>query len=367
MGALMAVLQALVLTPTVHGFSVINNPETIEPWSRIAEFSHDGSISCKDAQVIQWNSRDFDLQSPREWMEYLEATEEISGAYTVIRCDFSETKQWRIWGRDFHMKRLCQSYRALQANVTEEALELAMNTTEEILASLLNESFHILKEVTSYSNNVCTSMLTLLWQRGVKESSPAIVVRGHVFCSGKPAFAADRQDLPDPITATLVLSFGKKVLPNRYSHCPQAKLSSWCRQRRPLELEFQRNGEVLLTREVGGEIHILEGLTSNVFFIYSDDTLRTANNGVLEGYARNLVLDCSSKLGIQYDPAPIRSQDAILWKEIFLTSSIRLVMPVKQLLVPNEMGELRELWSTNGNDEFQTCNQLYRELLKENE
>lgn len=359
------IVVPLVLTPTVHGFSM-NNQGSIEPWSRIAEFSKEGPISCRDAcQVIQLDSRDFDLQSPREWMEYLESSEGMSGAYTVIRCDFSTNKHWRIWGRDFHINRLCQSYRALQVHVNEEALDSAMNTTDEIIANLLNESFHILNGEISHSNNVYTIMLTILWQKGVGESSSPIVIRGHVFCSGRAAVAGDKQHLPEPTTATLALPFGKKVLPNRYSHYPEAKLSSWCRQRRPLEQEFKRNGEVLLTREVRGEIHILEGLTSNVFFVYSDNKLRTANKGVLEGYAKSLVLDCASRLGIECDPAPIRVQDASLWREIFLTSSVRLLIPVKQVLVPNEMGELHEVWSTNENDKFQTCNQLYRELLKE--
>jgi Amino-transferase class IV len=101
---------------------------------------------------------------------------------------------------------------------------------------------------------------------------------------------------------------------------PESKLSAWC----PPAVAARRSvsydrGDLLLTRPVGEEVHILEGLSSNVFFIYTNNKLRTANDGVLKGYARKLVLDCAKACGLHYDQAPIGVQDAQIWCEVFLT------------------------------------------------
>lgn len=332
------------------------------------QVNKDGAISYRDCQEVELDSRLFDLSSPREWMEYVEATEGRSGAYTVIRCDLSSNNnKKRIWGRGFHKRRLCQSYCALEhvdVNNNKQQLDSAMNTTHVILESLWNQSLMIFNNTSDDDDTMYTIMLTILWQKRV-EPIRSILVYGHACCSGKPV-AANAHCISDPVTATLALSWSGKELPKRYNHHPEAKQSSWCRRRRPLEQTFKMNevGEVLLTKRVGDETHILEGLTSNIFFLYPDNKLRSANRGVLKGYARKLVLDCATRLGFPYDPTPVRVQDASFWKEVFLTSSIRLVVPVKQILAPNEAGEFHELWSANGYD-FSRGNLLYKELLKD--
>ena len=106
-------------------------------------------------------------------------------------------------------------------------------------------------------------------------------------------------------------------------------------------------GEVLLARAVddpdgAGEFHgieLLEGLTSNLFVVYRDGTLRTAaaEGSVLPGFARHLVLEAAEKLGLSYDETkPVLLQDAVdgLWSEVFVTSAIRLVVPVTSLSIP---------------------------------
>jgi len=351
---------------TAVAFSICkgtHDEKHIVPWSRIAQVNEGGSIICKECcEVVVTHNDSRDLTSPREWMEYLEATEGEGGAYTVLRCDFQKNKHWRIWGRDFHLKRLCQSYCSLQES--EEQLQKATETTNVILDTLLEQASLVLNKATADSTgDTYVVMMTILWQKGTLASP--IVVRGHSFCSGKPFVA--KESILDPVTAILALPFhDTKDLPNRYEHYPEAKLSSWCRRRRLLEQKFKVKGagEVLLTRKVGDDVYILEGLTSNVFFVYPNKTLRTANVGVLKGYARKLVLDCASKLGLQYDPTPIRIQDASVWKEVFLTSSIRLMVPVKQIFIPNEAGQFENLWSAD-ESAFPTSKLLYELLLKD--
>ena len=336
------------------------NDSSLMAWSRrIAEVNEIGSTECRDCSKVAHDGRVFDLESPREWMEYLEATQGQGGAYTVLRCDFQSGKRWKLWGRDFHMRRLLQSYCALaQTNVHEQHLESAIHTTDKILNALLEQA-SLVRNENDKDATMYVLMLTILWQQGTKAES--IVVRGHSCCSGKPI---DETRISNPITAVLALD--DRELPNRYNRMPEAKLSSWCRRRRSLENVFKVNGagEVFLTRQVKDkeDIEILEGLTSNVFFLYPDKKLCTADSGVLKGYARKLVLECAQNLGLHHDSTPIRIQDASLWKEIFLTSSVRLVVPVKQLLIPNERGELVTLWSAN---EFPTCMLLYQELMKD--
>jgi Amino-transferase class IV len=160
-------------------------------------------------------------------------------------------------------------------------------------------------------------MLTFLWQKGTKPSQ--ILLHGHACWSGKPDQLDDYN--PEPISTILVISSNHEQMPNHYSSNPESKVSAWCHQQWPLEEAFRVMGEILLTRPVGDDIHILEGLTSNIFFIYPNNKLLTASDGVLKGYAQKLVLDCAKACGLQYDLAPIRVQDAQIWHKVFLTSS----------------------------------------------
>lgn len=360
------VLWTLVLT--VWAFSA--PPDNRSPWSQIVEINAYGSLCYKDCHVKTLNDSSFDLTSPRQWMEYLEATKGRGGAYTVLRCDCTpNNNKRRIWGRDFHMNRLCQSYCTLIEStnqlVSQDQLDLAVNSTNAILDTLVEQATLTVNKAITNSHGWFTIMLTILWQRDTSKQQ-AILVRGHALCNGMPIATNDDQ-FPDAITATLAISYKEDDLPNRYNHYPEAKLSSWCRRRRPLEERFKVNGasEVVLTKRVGDEIHILEGLTSNIFFLYPHKKLRTANTDVLKGFARELVLDCAAKLGFEYDSSPIRIQDYNLWREIFVTSSVRLVVPIKRLLIPDEQkGDLFSLWTANDN-EHPTCKLFHKVLLKD--
>ena len=163
---------AFTIPSSTHG--------TMEPWNQIATIDMDGSIICQDCREVVAK---YDLSSPREWMEFLEATEGHGGAYTVIRCDYKQAS-WRVWGRDFHMKRLCQSYCALM-HVNEKQLSNITETTNVILDSLLEHASLILSTGAD-ANAMYTVMVTILWQNGTRDAST--LVRGHVCCSGTAVF-----------------------------------------------------------------------------------------------------------------------------------------------------------------------------------
>lgn len=84
--------------------------------------------------------------------------------------------------------------------------------------------------------------------------------------------------------------------------------------------------EVLLVAEDGT---ILEGSSSN-FFAILGGVLRTAEEGVLIGTTRNLVLACAEGL-LPIDRRPIRRADLPETAEAFLTSVSRVVLPVTQI------------------------------------
>jgi hypothetical protein len=323
----------------------------------MAELDKDGLLTCSDCNAVTRGSRKYDLTSPRQWLEFLEENDQESGAYTVLRCDYKKNA-WNIWGLDFHVNRLGESYCTLQS-VDKELLGNAKQSTNVIFDTLLEEAALFLKDADS--NSAYIIMLTFSWQKG--REPKRILVRGHASWSGKPGRLCEYN--PEPIAAVLALSCKHhEQMPNRYTNNPESKLSAWCRQRRPLEEAFHATGEILLTRPVREEVHILEGLTSNVFFVYPNNKVRTAEHGVLKGYARKLVLDCANVCGLHYDPAPIRVQDAHLWLEVFLTSSVRLIDPVETVSVPDEeSGEIRELWSDRNNDSPR-WRLLYQEMLK---
>ena len=145
-------------------------------------------------------------------------------------------------------------------------------------------------------------------------------------------------------------------LPSRGDN-PQAKVASWTRLRKNLENPetYKPAGvaEVLLVRPTTERRHeegvaaitgleLLEGLSSNFFVLYNNEeedettlTLRTAHYGVLHGYVRHLVLDVAETFdcGIRVSHEPILLQDVHRWKEAFITSSSRLIVPISRLLL----------------------------------
>jgi len=244
-------------------------------------------------------------------------------------------------------------------------------------------------------------MLAILWTKETSTNGPASTIR--VRAHGSMA------TVPSPRTGTLPVAMQACIalppaidddspskrdwtqLPNRYEHFPDAKDSSWCAERRPLEEMYKADGigEVILARAIDEKstgntnpsgIELLEGLTSNLFVVYKDGTLRTvaAGGNVLSGYARHLVLEAAKRLGIPHDDTkPVLLQDAIdgLWSEVFLTSSIRLMVPVNGIVLPEyvEGGDearitaFRQVWTgpaTNRSIGKLWVEALYQELFR---
>ncbi len=407
----------------------------LSTWSKIAEYdARSSSFRLIDTDDNSIESMSYNLVSPREWLEYCEARQREAfrdesqqqqqqdkssgGAYTVLRCDFQlDDESWRIWGNDFHFQRLGESFRSFLSQaglgVTEDMSEnelLALDSSRAAMNLLLEEAkatILINKIEEQKEKSIITVMLTLLWdldynRNGRDNDEIPLRVHGHAFSTMKASQPTSTEIVTNPnasvqavighlppsalesIAASHENFSSFDSLPNRYQNFPRAKLSSWCRKRRPLEEVFKTNGDigdVILTKPGGESVELLEGLTSNLFVVYPGKILQTApSEHVLGGYIRQLVLDSAEKCGYKVELGSISIGDARLWEQVFLTSSIRLIIPVHRMLLPGDQGDddqllkLETLWELPSNDEETTdddCHStptildvLYAELLK---
>lgn len=362
-----------------------------------------------------------DLSISRNWMENVEVNSDQGhpGAYDVIRCDLIKKKgsslgcTFQIWGADFHLDRLERSYEVLLNHIIKGDEEFEKDTkgptilvdknymkkarTESvsIMEALLNNmvdqrnetDFCVDETENSLNGNstVCEILkLTLFWTPSFVGSSALtqhVIVRGHCSSTGQ---VIEPHTLPKPITATLALPdlltevISKDEIPDRHI-CPNAKISSWSSKRRPLEQKetFMPDGvgEVLLLQQVKGTqaFHVLEGLTSNFFAIYKDGTIRTANDGILYGYVRHLVLKVAEEHGLKVNIThPILLEEACEWEECFITSSSRLIYPIEKVLIPdyahdnaNEPGlTWKMFWQERDGDNKKKWKKIYSSILK---
>jgi len=362
--------------------------------------------------------------SPRLWMEDIEQSEGYGGAYTVMRCEMigsdgsseGDGHRWKVWGQDFHLKRLRASYvgkhgmgqsAAAATGDGEEGVyfETSIAHTNALILDMLDQAGGMMKAemAAAAADTVPVVMLTVLWSKTAdSDDRLPIRVRAHGSITSVPSprhgklLSAGIQTsvaLP-PIINELTLQRDWSSFPNRYENRPDAKDSSWCRNRRPLEEMYKADeiSEVLLARPIDGAattrsiavgelggIELLEGLTSNLFVVYKDGTLRTAasEGNVLRGHARYLVLEAAERLGLRHDDTnPVLLQDAIdgMWSEVFITSAIRLVVPVTSMSVPEYKGEtkitnirsFRKIWASGSADnghERRWTEALYQDIV----
>lgn len=381
-----------------------NQPTLIDPttsnmgWCRTAFIQNNGDVSTEaiadfypttlhPTPFRQVGAQILDLTQSPDWMEYLEIQENRqddiggAGAYDTMRCDIvlsdigHAKERQKIWGLEYHIKRLQNSYLSILQPPNEEESEQglhplmdrshfdkAVQQSKDIISALMAEAEETVKLQTSEKDVLVNLFrLTLLWstpkELQIHEPSgnvfkDSILVRGHISGTGK---AMQLYGTPDHIVVSVaahtagnynVSNCTRGDLPTRYSN-PQSKVASWCRMRKQMEQPetYKPPGvsEVLMVRprldERGmSRLEVLEGLSSNFIVVYNDGTVRTATEGVLHGYVRQLVLDCASKVGLNFDNQPVFLDEANQWQEAFITSSSRLIYPISHILLPSKEG-----------------------------
>jgi branched-chain amino acid aminotransferase len=109
---------------------------------------------------------------------------------------------------------------------------------------------------------------------------------------------------------------------------PKAKLTHFLLETKNIRQELPADiNEVVMIGEDG---QMLEGLSSN-FFAIRNGTLWTADQDVLSGITRLMVLEIASRFNIPVKKEGINIGDIGLIEEAFITSASRLVLPVRKV------------------------------------
>jgi CTP:molybdopterin cytidylyltransferase MocA/branched-subunit amino acid aminotransferase/4-amino-4-deoxychorismate lyase len=109
---------------------------------------------------------------------------------------------------------------------------------------------------------------------------------------------------------------------------PRAKLTGFIATAAGFRARMPQGiNETLMVQEDG---IILEGLSSN-FFAKQAGVLRTAEQGVLTGITRAIVLDIARKLALPLEFEGVHTPQIPLLEECFITSASRAVLPVVQI------------------------------------
>lgn len=115
--------------------------------------------------------------------------------------------------------------------------------------------------------------------------------------------------------------------PNSARHNPEAKTTDWAIARKRLQDAMPPG--IYDTFLLDGDGYLLEGLASNVYAIIGG-TLHTADEGVLKGISRQIVLEIAPAV------LPVRLEKAHIsqipdMQEAFLSSSSRGIVPVVEI------------------------------------
>ncbi|CAI5535062.1 unnamed protein product [Closterium sp. Naga37s-1] len=130
------------------------------------------------------------------------------------------------------------------------------------------------------------------------------------------------------------------VVAGRPRKNPAAKDSAWARERAALEEVKRQQGaeEVLLVDSDGS---VLEGSTSNFFAVEAGGVVVTAEEGVLKGTIRSLILSVCQQQGVPVQLRAPQVGEAYKWQGAFISSTSRLLLPLDTLLLPSPQARAR--------------------------
>ena len=77
--------------------------------------------------------------------------------------------------------------------------------------------------------------------------------------------------------------------------------------------------------------HVTEGSTSNILAVRAGVLLRPPAGSALEGVTEGITLQLAGELGIALRQAALPLAEATTWDELFITSTNRRIMPVRQI------------------------------------
>lgn len=123
---------------------------------------------------------------------------------------------------------------------------------------------------------------------------------------------------------------GVKVKTNRLKRVnPKVKLTNFIKQSMA-EKQLIKNSGIEESIMVDSNGFLLEGVSSN-FFAIVENALYTAEENVLHGITRKILLEEAEKLNLRIHLQPINIKDLNLIDEAFITSTSRNVMPIQSI------------------------------------
>lgn len=160
-------------------------------------------------------------------------------------------------------------------------------------------------------------------------------------------------------TPVVVEARGK---PRRQAH---VKNTAWVEERRALEDARADDAEesILVGADAKGSTVLLEGLVTNFFVITREGSLQTADEHVLKGSVRKIVLECAEGLGIKTELKAPALSDIESFELCFLTNATKVLTPVVEIRFPTfpEMEDLRLPCSSQA---MRILNELRTEVIK---
>ncbi|KAG7375929.1 hypothetical protein PHYPSEUDO_014839 [Phytophthora pseudosyringae] len=247
-----------------------------------------------------------------------------AGVYTCARAKASSDLSTSLVEWSFHLQRLAAGLVTVDSNASQLKVDKLKMATHVLAASVATR--------WRAAETEEDGMLSVLWCPLPDSEDYGVAVH---MCP-----------MPTPkCLASTVLVHGEARANARCKH------TRWIEDRVPIEEHVaqlvEARGEpiheVLLSKVgPGGDRLLLEGLVTN-FFVVKDGKLHTADEGVLQGSTRELVLKACRDLSMPVVLEAPKLSERDSWQAAFVTSAVRVVIDVTRLLCAEGNGvALRE-------------------------
>ncbi|CAH0493160.1 unnamed protein product [Peronospora farinosa] len=234
------------------------------------------------------------------------------GAYTAART----VQQTKIFDYEAHICRLVESTIAMQTEkqlLVPSAVEKELRPRTEETMNAAMQAFKSLYEVDKdqeYKINV------LVCPTNGDTMSGQILADKDVFC---------HVGLLPPLRSEMV-----KLEVAGLPRCnAAAKDSAWVKERKAIYDRMAPDVEEVILMDPATR-HLLEGSQTN-FYAIQDGAVVTAEEGILKGTVRSLVLEICAENGIPVELKPPTVDDVEKWQGCFISSTSRLVLGAKSL------------------------------------
>ncbi|KAL3666730.1 hypothetical protein V7S43_008353 [Phytophthora oleae] len=233
------------------------------------------------------------------------------GAYTAART----VQQTKIFDYEAHIRRLVESTIAMQTEkqLTPSAVEKELRPRAEATMRAAMTAFKRLYEAQKdqeYKINV------LVCPSEGDKMDGEVLADTDVFC---------HVGVLPPLRSEMV----KLEVAGLPRHNAAAKDSAWVRERKAIYDRMAPDMEEVILMDPATR-HLLEGSQTN-FYAIQDGAVHTAEEGILKGTVRSLVLEVCVGNNIPVKFSPPSLDDVEKWQGCFISSTSRLVLGAKSL------------------------------------